>query len=311
MKNGLVLAGVGLFVVGLIALFFGLLAMVATPCVIGSDCTPGISGNIVGFPAGLGLVIVGSILWTAGATQVGGETRNPLAQVGFFTIFGLSFLGLGIVMLVADRQPGVDHTTNVLTILGGMFSLVGLGSIAADFLMGRSGARDAQILATGMRGRAAVLGVRDTGVTVNMNPMIALDLRVEMPGQPVFTKTARKVISRLDVSVYRPGLVLSVAADPARPQDVVVDWDRAPIADADAALDPVTGQPMVAADVASILRAAADRISTSGSGATSGQPVSSADLATVLRNASAAAARAADAADASSNPAPPSAPVSG
>src|SRR5689334_15146522 len=278
MKNGLVLAGVGMFVVGLGALFFGLLAMVAEPCFVGEDCTPGISGNIVGFPVGLLLVILGSILWTAGATQASGETRNPLAKVGFFTISGLSFLGLGLVMLYADRQPGVDHTTNVLTILGGLFSLVGLGSIGADFLLSRSGARDAQVLATGMRGRATVLAVRDTNVTVNMNPMVALDLRVEMPGQPVFTKTVRKVISRLDVGSFRPGLVLSVAADPAKPQDIVVDWERSPIEDAAAATDPVTGQPMAAADVAAILRAAADQIAAGGTASHPGVATAVADV---------------------------------
>jgi hypothetical protein len=181
-------------------------------------------------------------------------------------------------MLIADRQPGVDHTTNVLTILGGLFSLVGLGSIGTDFLLSRSGAHDAQVLATGMRGRATVLAVRDTGVTVNMSPMIALDLRVEVPGQPVFTKTVRKVISRLDVGSYRPGLVLSVAADPARPQDIVVDWDREPIAEANAASDPVTGQPMAAADVAALLRAAADQIAAGGTAAHPGVASAVADV---------------------------------
>jgi hypothetical protein len=155
-----------------------------------------------------------------------------------------------------------------------------------------------------------------------MNPMIALDLRVEMPGQPVFRKTVRRVISRLDVGSWRPGLVLGVAADPATPQNIVVDWDQEPIADAAATLDPVTGRAVVAgaggavgepamapADVAALLRAAADHIAGAGTGA---QPVAtSTDVATLLRNASAAAARAADAAEAASRGAPPSAPPIG
>src|SRR5689334_9812272 len=63
MKSGLVLVGAGMFVVGLAALFFGIMAMVSEPCSVGGDCTPGIGASIIGFPIGLGLVIIGSIVW--------------------------------------------------------------------------------------------------------------------------------------------------------------------------------------------------------------------------------------------------------
>jgi hypothetical protein len=358
LKNGLVIAGVAMFVIGLVALYNGILGMASNFCFAGEDCTTA-GGNIIGFPVGLLFIILGSILWTSGGGRSRSATRNPLAQLGFFSIFGISFFGIGAAMFIADQQPGVDHTTNVLTILGIIFGFVGLVSIVVDVVLHVVGSKDAQILATGIRGRATVLAVRDTNVTVNYNPMIALDLKVEIPGQPVFKKTVRQVISRLDVGSYRPGILLSVASDPANPQNIVVDWDNSPIGDANAALDPVTGQPTTvispsvaapaggptvvlggqqasSADVAAVLRAAADQISAGGTAAhpeiasavasshqwsTTGQTltsdqiaailrtaatnasgaqqVSPTDLATMLRNASAAASRAADAAEAS------------
>ncbi len=354
MKNWLIFLGVGMFLVGLVALYIGVLGLTAEPCFAG-NCPPSNGGNVAGFPIGLLLVIFGTILWTWGAqSTASGSTRNPLAGLGFLSVFGLSFFGIGAVMFIADRQPNVDHTTNVLTILGIVFGIVGIAAIALDFAMRRSGAADARVIATGIRGRATVLAVRDTNVTVNMNPMIALDLKIEIPGQPVTTKTVRQVISRLDVGDYRPGMVLAVAADPADPTHVVVDWANSPITDPNVAADPVTGRPMGGfgtgaptivtqggglssnpAEVAALLRAAADQISSGGlvshpdiasavgnahqwtstgqtlppdqiaailrlaaNNAGSATQVSSTDLAAMLRSASVAAANAADQAEA-------------
>src|SRR4051812_49376362 len=157
MKNGLIAVAVMMFVGGLVALYLGITSMDAAPCFIG-DCKP-VPDNIVFFPVGLGAVILGSILWTAAAGNLtGGDTptRNPLARVGYFGIFGLTFLGVGAVMFIADRQPDVDHTTNVLTILGVIFGFVGICAVVADILSSRSLASDEHVLATGIRGRATV-----------------------------------------------------------------------------------------------------------------------------------------------------------
>lgn len=272
---------------------------------------------------GLVSVILGSAAWSAGAGGlVGtGSVRNPLAIVGFFGIFGLTFFGVGVVMLVADQQPNADHTTNVLTIIGIVFGVMGLGSMAAEVAFRLSGAANARVLATGIRGRATVTAVRDTNVTVNMNPMVALDLRVEIPGQPVFTTTMRQVISRLQVGSFQPGIVLSVAASRTRPRDIVIDWGNSPMGDPGDETDPVTGQQLTAAspplpasgqsgmtvggrrasggDIATILRAAADQVAAGGTAShpavanvignagqwsATGRPMAQADVALLLRS---------------------------
>ena len=302
-KSALVIVGMIMFVAGLVALYFGVTSLAATPCYVDQQsCDPNAASNIGFFPAGLASVIVGSISWTAGAGSFSGtgSSRHPLAFIGFFGIFGMTFLGVGLVMFIADQQPTTDHVTNVLTTLGIIFGLVGIISIGVEVASRFATAADEQILATGVRGKATVLASRDSNVTVNNNPMINMDLRVEIPGQPVFTTTVRQVISRLEVGSYRPGLVLSVAADPKKPRNIVIDWDRSPIGDAGPGRDPVTGQPMAAAaspilvngapivtmggrqvpggDVASILRAAADQVAA-------GKSVAHPEVASVVGNA--------------------------
>src|SRR4051794_4832678 len=105
MKNLGILLGIGVFVLGLIALYQGILAMDAPICFSGDACAGG-PANVWLFPVGLAAVILGCILWTAvGGTLTGGNSAtgagtggsgssraNPLSSLGFFGIFGLSFL---------------------------------------------------------------------------------------------------------------------------------------------------------------------------------------------------------------------------
>jgi hypothetical protein len=298
-----VLVGIAMVVGGLIALYSGITSLSSTivSCETG-DCAPGAGPGafVLLFPVGLVLVILGGIVWSASAGSLQArQSSSPLSAVGYFGVLGIVFFGVGAAMWLADQQPNADHTTNVLTILGLIFAFVGLLLIGAEVASNISARRSARILASGIHGRATVLAVRDSNVTVNNNPMIALDLRVEIPGQRAFTRTVHQVISRLQVGEYRRGMVLAVAADPANPRNVVVDWDSSPIDGVPT--DAVTGQPVAAsptaqvstAELAKALRVAADQLE-SGQGST-GQPMTPDELATVLRRASRAAARAADA----------------
>ena len=284
MRNAITIVGAGLLLFGLVALFRGVTSMTTiSPCFAGDgDCTSNFDGIIL-FPLGLTAVIIGCMLWIAGAGWQSGSkgSRNPLAAFGFFSIFGLTFFGIGAAMWLADQQPNADHTTNVLTILGIIFAIVGLASIGVEIWMRLAGRRVAELLATGIHGTGTVTAVRDTNVTVNMNPMIALDLRVEIPGQPVTTTTVRTVVSRLQVGSYRPGIVLAVVADRNDPTKVVVDWDHSPVAGTG---DDAAGEVEQQQDLAAHLRALADQVEAGE--AASGQGMPPAEVAEILRRVS-------------------------
>ena len=67
---------------------------------------------------------------------------------------------------------------------------------------------------TGLRGRGIVTGISDTGVTINMNPLVAFHMRIEVPGVQPYETTVRHQVNRLQVGSLRPGIVVPVLADP-------------------------------------------------------------------------------------------------
>lgn len=75
----------------------------------------------------------------------------------------------------------------------------------------------------GIKTRAKVLEVRDTGVTVNDNPQVGLKLQFrtqEGINQVVDTKT---LVSRLSVANVHPGLMANIVYDPLKPQRLQIE----------------------------------------------------------------------------------------
>ena len=79
-----------------------------------------------------------------------------------------------------------------------------------------------RLMATGRPGTATVTALRDTGVTINDNPQVELDLDVSVQGMPIYPVTHRQVISRLAIAGFQPGATLPVRVDPLRPRSLII-----------------------------------------------------------------------------------------
>ena len=79
-----------------------------------------------------------------------------------------------------------------------------------------------RLMATGRQGTATVTALRDTGVTINDNPQVELDLDVSVEGMPVYPVTQRQVISRLAIAGFQPGATLPVRVDPLQPRSLII-----------------------------------------------------------------------------------------
>ena len=74
------------------------------------------------------------------------------------------------------------------------------------------------LVATGSRAVGTVLGVQDTGMTMNDNPRIRMSFRIEpLDGSPAFEAEKTKVVSR--VQIPRQGDRYPVWYDPADPEN--------------------------------------------------------------------------------------------
>ena len=78
------------------------------------------------------------------------------------------------------------------------------------------------LMTVGRQGTATVAALRDTGVTVNDNPQVELELDVTVEGTPVYRVTHRQIISRLAVGGFQPGAIVPVRVDPQDPHSLII-----------------------------------------------------------------------------------------
>jgi hypothetical protein len=104
--------------------------------------------------------------------------------------------------------------------------LVLLGLVAGcgmvDRMTGVSVAKELQT--TGTAAPAEILRLWDTGITVNQDPVIGLEVEVRPTDRPPYkAKIEKSLISRLDIPQFQPGKVIQVRFDPKAPERVAID----------------------------------------------------------------------------------------
>jgi hypothetical protein len=83
----------------------------------------------------------------------------------------------------------------------------------------------------GVSAPAVVLTVKDTGVSVNDNPQVALMLEIKPRDRAAFQAEAKTLVSRLDAALVQPGISAEVVFDPANPSRVqIASLDLKPVA---------------------------------------------------------------------------------
>lgn len=130
-----------------------------------------------------------------------------------------------------DPQKALDKARKDLNsgLSGGLTKLL-MGQDYMDQLNGLmdqgeaaiAGQRMAQVMtSTGVAAEAEVLGIEDTGMLINMNPVVRLNLRVtpSAGGEP-FETTGDSVVSK--TAIPRVGDRVRLKYDPADPTQIIV-----------------------------------------------------------------------------------------
>ena len=84
-----------------------------------------------------------------------------------------------------------------------------LGSMQAE------GQKAQHLMANGQVASATITAVRDTGMTINDNPTVELDLAVSVNGAEPYAVTHRQTISRIAIPSFQPGATVPVRVDPS------------------------------------------------------------------------------------------------
>lgn len=114
---------------------------------------------------------------------------------------------------------------NDIAVLWMVISIIGLVSTLLWFVFLKDMWRDRRVLKTGEPATARVLRMFETGITINENPVVKLELEVTPQRGSTFVTMSKTMVSRLNPMMYGPGTVVSVKIDPLDPKVAVVDPD--------------------------------------------------------------------------------------
>jgi hypothetical protein len=92
----------------------------------------------------------------------------------------------------------------------------------------RRGYQEAQRLKTqGIPGQARIVGMRQTGVTMNEQPQIELTLEVTTSMQGPYQVVVKEWVPLMMLGRLSSGLPLPVKVDPMNPNSLVIEWESA------------------------------------------------------------------------------------
>lgn len=144
---------------------------------------------------------------------------SPAKWLWFTAILELVLAGVFIVMGVLGSS-GMLLTGAILGITGVLLALW-----ARRWQKGFAEAQ--RIKTTGVAGSARILGMRQTGVYMNEQPQVELNLEVTSSMQGPYQVVLKEYVPLMLLGTLSNGNPLPVKVDPANPNNVIIEWENA------------------------------------------------------------------------------------
>jgi hypothetical protein len=84
------------------------------------------------------------------------------------------------------------------------------------------GHRTRYLMANGRHGSATIEAIRDTGLTIDDDPTVELELSVRLDGAAAYGVTHKQTISRIAIPSFQPGATVPVRVDPVDPLSLMI-----------------------------------------------------------------------------------------
>jgi DNA-directed RNA polymerase subunit RPC12/RpoP len=146
-------------------------------------------------------------------------------NIGAIIGFAVGGVVIGLVLdfaawaIVPSDFIGAVHTVIIIGTIGVSF-LATFGGIA------KAKAAKQKLLQEGVLGRARVMSANGTGITVNDEPMLELQLQVQLPGRAPYIAIHREIVGGPNMMRTAMGSSLAVRVHPSDPTQMAVDWQQ-------------------------------------------------------------------------------------
>jgi hypothetical protein len=141
--------------------------------------------------------------------------RNVYVYTGAGEL-ALSLFFFAIAIKQPEARAGMLVTGVVLGLIGVILLAVGYRAHQKDLLH-----------ATGLDGEARIMGLTQTGIWMNNNPYVKLDLVITVPGHPPYEVKHGEIVPQVLLGRLTSGDPLHVKVDPNKPSHFVIEWERA------------------------------------------------------------------------------------
>ena len=148
------------------------------------------------------------------------------SKVPAVILFVVAFVQLGLAVLFLFMSRFIPFAGKAMLPAGAVLGLVGFGLVVWGVLWWKKAANAQRLLSVGEPGQAWILGLSQTGVYVNNNPQVELQLRVQTASHGVYELTRKEVVPMLMIGRVTNGHPLPVKVDPQSPHDLVIDWSH-------------------------------------------------------------------------------------
>ncbi|HEX5631468.1 MAG TPA: DUF3592 domain-containing protein [Acidimicrobiia bacterium] len=142
--------------------------------------------------------------------------RN-MGGIGRLLLYASGACVLGAVLVGGDGRMAFITTGMALGIAGLVFFMIGRQ-------MGGLSGLTQEMRTRGRPGTAKVVGIGDTGVTVNNDPVAKFTLDVTVGDAIPYRVEIRQLVSRVAIGSFQPGATIPVLVDPDDPQQVAIDF---------------------------------------------------------------------------------------
>ncbi|WP_327584156.1 hypothetical protein OHA25_51500 [Nonomuraea sp. NBC_00507] len=217
-------------------------------------------------PIGVAVEVIGGLVLAAGVT---GMLMWPIpgwASIAFPVGMTLSIAASFMIVLGLTRRA----MRSAMSAVGGDVQPSRSGGLFGMIKDMAGGNHD--LRGNGMPAGAVILSMRDTGVTINDQPMVAFDLEVRPESGDAYRVAHRQQIPRLLVGAVLPGAHLAVYVDPQDRGRLLIDWERAPRWNSSGPGERVSAADILARGVPAMVTVLGT-FSTNGMTADNGDPI--------------------------------------
>ena len=138
-------------------------------------------------------------------------------------LVGLLQLALGAGFVLA--LGGLPYAGGGMMLTGGILFVVGVGLIIAGVIWLRRSADKDRISTTGLAGTGQITGLTQTGMMVNNQPVVKIEMLITVPGRQPYPASVQEIVPLILLGSLGQG-ALPVRVDPVRPDKIVVQWDQ-------------------------------------------------------------------------------------